>query len=130
MYVPIARITVHKKTDAQTFDAIYTFPLYKLLHRGKCERVSIARIEDPSCNPMMEVLGKPGQDATEAEEERLIRRFGKAIFFMVFPGDTFRETFAKAAKPKNEWLEKHEKEKAAALAKAKAEARTVVVANG
>ncbi len=128
MFVPLAKITVHKKSDSVEFDAPYTLQLYKQLWRGKAERVSIERITDPLRNPMREVSGRPGLEPVEQEEERLMKRFGQKTFFMVFPGESFRDVFTKAARDRNEWLEKHEASKAQRLAQARITAATVHLA--
>lgn len=127
MFVPITDIRIVKKTDSVTTDAIYTLQLYKLRWRGKAEKVVAEPIRVGTRNPLREVIAREGQEPVEAEEERLIRRFSSKLFFMVYPGDTFREVFKKAASDRNEWLEKHEAKKAEALKLARANQRTVLI---
>jgi hypothetical protein len=128
MFVPLCDIRIVKKSDSVETDAVYTLQLYKLMWRGKAEKVVAEPIRDQTRNPMREVhVYKAGTEAVEAEEERLIKRFGTRIFFMVFPGDTFRATFAKAAAERNPWLERTEARKARQLAIARNAQRGVVI---
>lgn len=130
MFVPVVDIRIVKKTDSVETDAVYTLQLYKLQWRGKAERVVAEPIRDAKRNPMREVLiTNNDKQAVEIEEERLIRRFGTRIFFMVFPGDTFATTFAKAATERNLWLERSEARKAKALAAARMQMRGVIIEN-
>ncbi len=128
MFVPVCDIRIVKKTDSVETDAVYTLQLYKLLWRGKAVKVVAEPIRDAKRNPMREVhVFKSGTEPVEAEEERLIRRFGTRIFFMVFPGDAFRATFAKAASERNEWEERTEARKARSLALARNAQRGVII---
>jgi hypothetical protein len=128
MFVPLCDIRIVKKSDSVETDAVYTLQLYKLMWRGKAEKVVAEPIRDQTRNPMREVhVWKTGTEPVEAEEERLIKRFGTRIFFMVFPGDTFRATFAKASSERNPWLERTEARKARQLAIARNAQRGVVV---
>lgn len=128
MFVPIVDIRIVKKSDSVETDAVYTLQLYKLLWRGKAERVVAEPVRDQKRNPLMEVHPrKNGQEPVEAEEERLIKRFGTRIFFMVFPGDTFRATFEKAAVDRNKWLEATEARKAKNIAIARNAMRGVII---
>lgn len=128
MFVPVVDIRIVKKSDSVETDAVYTLQLYKLLWRGKAERIVAEPIRDQKRNPMMEIHPrKNGQEPVEAEEERLIKRFGTRIFFMVFPGDAFRATFEKAAAERNQWQERTEARKAKLLAQARNAQRGVII---
>lgn len=128
MFVPIVRITIQKKSDSVTFAPAYALPLYKLLWRDKCTKVTVSRITDPHLNPMMQVIELPGLDAIESEEKRLMKLFGVKLFYTVYPGESFKDAFAKVAVETNAWKDKNDKQKEDAMKRARAESRTVVIA--
>lgn len=61
-------------------------------------------------NPLWELVSRQGVPPLDGEETRLVNKYGRRVFFEVYPVGKLAAVIMEAAKPANEWLEARQRE--------------------
>lgn len=93
-----------EKTTRDDFEAVYAVPLIKNRWGIKAAKVEVYPIGPEAVKQgqttHQRVRFNPHlPDHCEAEAHRLQSKYGESVFFMIYPGESFRDAFNAVAKP-------------------------------